>query len=98
LLAADPCRLTHDLPERPVRDPLAVREAPPGEDPCLELDRGQELEGQTRFADPGLPDDGNEPKRAFRDGCSKLMFERIELLTAPDQHAGGVTGAPATVG
>ena len=98
LLVANPRRLTHDLPERPVRDPLAVGKAPPREDACLGLDRGQELEGQTRLADPRLPEDGHEPTGVFRDGCGKLLPEHGKLLTPPDERARGAADAHAALG
>ena len=59
--------------------------------------RGQELECQTRLADPRLPEDGHEPTGVFGDDGRKLLPERCKLITAPDKCALGATDARAAV-
>ena len=56
--------LLHDLDGRPVRDALAVREAPPGDDP--RVGAVEEVPGQAGLSDARRSEDGEERAGALR--------------------------------
>ena len=55
-----------DLDERPVRDPLAVREAAAAQDVCRVADAFEEVGDEARLADAGRAEEREEPARAAR--------------------------------
>ena len=60
----DARRRANDLDERPERDAVAVRQAPPA-DTRPGVGRSHELANEPRLADAGVPDDGGQPNDAI---------------------------------
>ena len=78
--------LTHDLPEWPVRDPLAVRQAAPDDDPSSASDASEELAGEPRLADPGSADQRAELRQSLRNRAVECAIEVGQLARAPDER------------
>ena len=76
-------KLFHDLDGRPVRDPLAVREAPAGDDPRVgTLD---EVSGQARFSDARRSEDREERAGSLRPNPVPGVGEQSRLACAADE-------------
>ncbi len=76
----------HDLDERPVRDPAAVREAGALEHERLVTERAHELGREPRLADARLADDRDRAARPLRLGPAQLEPEPGELRGAADER------------
>ena len=86
-LVADPGQLADDLRDRPVGDALTVGEARSAQDRRPIGYPGRKLGDESRLADPGVADDGDEPKAGGR--RPELALEPRELvLTAPERARG----------
>ena len=71
--------------DRPVRDPLAVRQASPGQG--VRLGRGgDELLHEPRLPDPGRPEHGDQTARTLGDGLVVRASQLLELMLATDQR------------
>ena len=84
-LRVDPDRREH-LDERPVRDPLAVREAAAAEHVRRVTDPLEEVGDEPRLADPGGPEEREEPARRVGDGVLVVAPETLPLALAPDER------------
>ena len=75
-------RLPVDLRERPVRDPLAVRETAPDEHVGVATERRRHLTCEPRLPDPGWPERRDETARSR---CQRLVESRTDAreLVAP---------------
>ena len=69
-----------EVAERPVRDPLAVRDASAFEHPRIACDGGDELARQPRLADSGPTEDREE-------GCGAFLHRGVEGIAAVGQLA-----------
>ena len=76
--------LRHHLLERPVRDPLAVRQAPADEDPSLRSP--DELAREARLADPRRSDDRRQLRRPGPDGRLQRLLQQLELRLPADER------------
>ena len=74
------------LDERPVRDPLAVVEAPPAEDVARAADPREEVGDEAGLADTRGPEQGEEPARALGDRVLEVAPETFALALAADQR------------
>ena len=79
-------RLEQDLAQRPERDPLAVREAPAGDDRGGVAEGGRELEGELRLADARNAEHRKELRRVGVDGAGERVGEEAELRRAADER------------
>src|SRR5262249_4677661 len=79
-------RLDH-LGQRPVRDPLTVREAAPGENRRA-LEPGDEVARQAALADAGLPVDGHEMRTTIANGSLERVPQQRELHVAAHERGG----------
>ncbi len=80
-----------DLDERPVRDPLAVREAAAAQDVGRVADALEEVGDEARLADAGRAEQREEPARAVGDGVLVVAPEPLALALASDERRLGVT-------
>ncbi len=81
-----------DLDERPVRDPLAVREAAPAQDVGRVADALEEVGDEARLADAGRAEEREEPARAVGDRVLVVAPEPLALALASDERRLGVAG------
>ena len=79
-----------DLDERPVGDPLAVREAAPAQDVGRVADALEEVGDEARLADAGRAEEGEEPARPVGDGILVVAPEPLALAHAADERRLGV--------
>ena len=75
-----------DLDERPVRDPLAVREAAAAQDVGRVADALEEVRDEARLPDAGGPEEREEPARAVGDGVLVVAPEALALALAADER------------
>ena len=75
-----------DLDERPVGDALAVREAAAAQDVGRVADALEEVGDEARLADPGRPEQREEPARAVGDGVLEVAPETLALALASDER------------
>ena len=75
-----------DLDERPVRDPLAVREAPSAQDVGLVADALQEVRNEPRLPDAGWPEEREETARAVGNGILVVAPETLALPLSADER------------
>ena len=75
-----------DLDERPVRDPLAVREAAAAQDVGRVADALEEVRDEARLADPGRAEQREEPARAVGDRVLVVAPEPLALALAADER------------
>src|SRR5581483_9875136 len=86
ILIVDAGDVAGDLEQRPEGDSAPIREAPAAHEPCLRRDPKSELFNQTRLADAGLRDDGDETADVLvGDGC-ELSLQQFELDGAADER------------
>jgi hypothetical protein len=81
----DPCELFRRLGKGPVRDAVAVRNAPPPEQP-RSRETIEELAQQARLADAGVAEDGDELRNPLPLHSGRERFEDRQLGTAADQR------------
>ena len=84
-LGIDPDR-DQDLDERPVRDPLAVREAPSAQDVGIVADALQEVRNEPRLPDAGWPEEREETARAVGNGILVVAPETLALPLSADER------------
>ena len=78
----------HHLVERPVRDPVAVREAPAPMPPDRlgePVDVLEELPRQPRFSDPREADDGQQPRGVLLAGRVEKLLEQAQFAVTADE-------------
>ena len=93
--------LTDDLAERPVRDPVAVREAATGADGrggFLAGESDEELAHQTRFPDARLADERDEVRLRGGRRTPVRRTQQLELAVPPDEHPPEARHSPRTHG
>ncbi len=86
ILLADVGGLADHLGHRPERDAVAVREAAAAQHAGMLADRIEELAGEARLPDPGVPDDRDHPRAAFDGGRGQRRAEQGHLRLAPDHR------------
>src|SRR5438093_620388 len=86
IFVTNPGGVANDLDEGPERDAATVRQAPPAKDAGLSLRGLHELFEQSRLADAGLCDNGDQPARSVARSRTQLVTEDAELPGAPDQR------------
>ncbi len=74
------------LDERPVRDPLAVRQATAAEDVRSVRDALEEVRDEPGLPDACRPEQREEPARAVRDGVFVVAPEPLPLALATDER------------
>ena len=79
-----------DLDERPVGDPLAVREAAAAQDVGLVAYALEEVGDEARLADPGRAEEREELARAVGDRVLVVAPEPLALALAADERCLGV--------
>ena len=84
-LGLDPDR-DQDLDERPVRDALAVREAPPAKDVGRVAHALEEVRDEARLPDAGRPEEREETARAVGNGILVVAPETLALPLSPDER------------
>jgi len=84
VLAREPA---HDLAERPVGCAFAPVETPADRGRRLSVDTGEQLAGESRLADPGRPEHGDESTRAARCHLFQRLAQPGQLALAPDERA-----------
>ncbi len=89
----DPDR-DQDLDERPVRDPLAVREAAAAQDVGRVADAFEEVGDEARLADSRGAEQRDEPARALVEDVLEVAPEPVALALASDEKRLGVAGEP----
>ena len=75
-----------DLDERPVGDSLAVRETASAQDVGRVAHAFEEVGDEARLADPGRPEQGEEPARAVGDGVLVVAPEALTLALPSDER------------
>ena len=80
-----------DLDERPVGDPLPVREAPTPQDVGRVAHSFEEVGDEARLADPGRPEQREEAAGAVGDRVLVVAPEPLPLALASDERRLGVT-------
>ena len=75
-----------DLDERPVGDPLAVREAAPAQDVGRVADALEEVGDEARLPDPGRAEQREEPARAVGDRILVVAPQPLPLALAADER------------
>ena len=80
-----------DLDERPVGDPLAVREAAAAQDVRRVADALEEVGDEARLADPRGAEEREEPARAVGDRVLVVAPQPLALSLPSDERRLGVT-------
>ncbi len=75
-----------DLDERPVRDALPIREAPPTKDVGRVAHTLEEVRDEARLPDAGRPEEREEPTRAVGHGILVVAPEPLALAVSPDKR------------
>ena len=75
-----------DLDERPVGDPLAVREAAAAQDVCAVSDAFEEVRDEARLADAGRAEEREQAACAVGDGVLVVAPEALALALAADER------------
>ena len=75
-----------DLEEGEEGDPLAVREAAPGDDSGLAVKRRAQLAGEPRLADPRAAEHGEEVRAPLLDSVLEGLPQLPELAVAADER------------
>ena len=78
--------VAHDLDERPVGDPVPVRQAAALEHERVLAGGRDQLGGEARLADARLADDRDDAAGAVGDDPLELRQQRVELGRAPDER------------
>ncbi len=81
-----------DLDQRPVGDPLAVREAPPAQDVGRVADALEEVRDEARLPDPGRAEQREQPARAVGDGVLVVAPQPLSLALSADERRLEVPG------
>ena len=89
ILEVDAGRLAHHLAQRPEGDAVAVGEAAAANDARARAGTGDHLARQPRFADAGIADQGDEPRRATLRDLAQRLVDRLQLLLAADDRRVG---------
>ena len=82
----EPGRLSHDLCDRPERDPLAVRETPSLQHQGALLRGATELLDETRFPDPRRTEDREELAPTIGDHPIEGLLQQDALAFAIDER------------
>jgi len=80
----DPRGVLHDLHEGPVRDALAVGQAPAPEDPAPVGGPAGELLDETRLADPGRAQHGEQQAGPFAGRAPERALQQLQLVVPAD--------------
>jgi hypothetical protein len=79
-------RVAHDLDERPVRDALAVREAPSAQDRRVGVDLAERLLDQPGLPHPGRTEHGEQVAHAVCGHLLERLAELAELAASADER------------
>ena len=75
-----------DLDQRPVRDALPVREAPPTKDVGCVAHALEEVRDEARLPDAGRPEEREEPTGGVRNRILVVAPETLALAVSPDKR------------